>query len=73
MDPAMGRWKMKSGVFFLRPTVLVGELIGGSQREEDYEVLRSRMLDLGLPREPYEWYLDLRRHGTVKHWFRFRL
>ncbi|PHT56056.1 Asparagine--tRNA ligase [Capsicum baccatum] len=45
----------------------VGELIGGSQREEDYEVLRSRMLDLGLPLEPYEWYLDLRRHGTVKH------
>lgn len=45
----------------------VGELIGGSQREENYEVLRSRILDLGLPLEPYEWYLDLRRYGTVKH------
>lgn len=45
----------------------VGELIGGSQREEDYEVLRSRILEMGLPLEPYEWYLDLRRYGTVKH------
>ncbi|MCD7451453.1 Asparagine--tRNA ligase, cytoplasmic 1 [Datura stramonium] len=45
----------------------VGELIGGSQREEDYEVLRSRILDMNLPLEPYEWYLDLRRYGTVKH------
>ncbi|OIT04455.1 PREDICTED: asparagine--tRNA ligase, cytoplasmic 1-like [Nicotiana attenuata] len=45
----------------------VGELIGGSQREEDYEVLRSRISNMGLPLEPYEWYLDLRRYGTVKH------
>ncbi|CAH9098573.1 unnamed protein product [Cuscuta europaea] len=45
----------------------VGELIGGSQREEDYEVLRSRIVEMGLPVEPYEWYLDLRRYGTVKH------
>ncbi|XP_075509716.1 asparagine--tRNA ligase, cytoplasmic 1-like [Primulina tabacum] len=45
----------------------VGELVGGSQREENYEVLRDRILELGLPLEPYEWYLDLRRYGTVKH------
>ncbi|KAI5664614.1 hypothetical protein M9H77_23937 [Catharanthus roseus] len=45
----------------------VGELIGGSQREENYEVLRSRILEMDLPLEPYEWYLDLRRYGTVKH------
>nr|XP_043627255.1 asparagine--tRNA ligase, cytoplasmic 1-like [Erigeron canadensis] len=45
----------------------VGELIGGSQREENYEVLKERMLEMGLPLEPYEWYLDLRRYGTVKH------
>nr|GMC58877.1 asparagine--tRNA ligase, cytoplasmic 1-like [Ipomoea batatas] len=45
----------------------VGELIGGSQREENYEVLRDRILEMGLPLEPYEWYLDLRRYGTVKH------
>nr|KJB65090.1 hypothetical protein B456_010G080400 [Gossypium raimondii] len=45
----------------------VGELIGGSQREERYEVIRERILEVGLPLEPYEWYLDLRRYGTVKH------
>ncbi|XP_043720610.1 asparagine--tRNA ligase, cytoplasmic 1-like [Telopea speciosissima] len=45
----------------------VGELVGGSQREERYEVIEKRILDMGLPLEPYEWYLDLRRYGTVKH------
>ncbi|KAK9061875.1 hypothetical protein SSX86_019059 [Deinandra increscens subsp. villosa] len=45
----------------------VGELIGGSQREENYEVIKERILEMGLPLEPYEWYLDLRRYGTVKH------
>ncbi|CBI27958.3 unnamed protein product, partial [Vitis vinifera] len=45
----------------------VGELIGGSQREERYEVIEKRILEMGLPLEPYEWYLDLRRYGTVKH------
>ncbi|XP_030529905.1 asparagine--tRNA ligase, cytoplasmic 1-like [Rhodamnia argentea] len=45
----------------------VGELIGGSQREERFEVIRDRILEMGLPLDPYEWYLDLRRYGTVKH------
>lgn len=45
----------------------VGELIGGSQREERYDVLVQRMADMGLNREDYEWYLDLRRFGGVKH------
>ncbi|CAA7388532.1 unnamed protein product [Spirodela intermedia] len=45
----------------------VGELIGGSQREERLDVLQQRILDSGLPIEPYEWYLELRRYGTVKH------
>ncbi|XP_059634868.1 asparagine--tRNA ligase, cytoplasmic 1-like [Cornus florida] len=45
----------------------VGELIGGSQREERYEVIKERILEMGLPLEPYDWYLDLRRYGTVKH------
>ncbi|XP_042492056.1 asparagine--tRNA ligase, cytoplasmic 1-like [Macadamia integrifolia] len=45
----------------------VGELIGGSQREERYEVIEKRILDMGLPLEPYDWYLDLRRYGPVKH------
>jgi asparaginyl-tRNA synthetase len=45
----------------------VGEIIGGSQREERLEVLESRMAGLGLRPEDYWWYLDLRRFGTVPH------
>ncbi|KAI3927040.1 hypothetical protein MKW92_000219 [Papaver armeniacum] len=45
----------------------VGELIGGSQREERYHVIEKRMLDQGLPLDPYQWYLDLRRYGIVEH------
>ncbi|XP_077213040.1 asparagine--tRNA ligase, cytoplasmic 1-like [Tasmannia lanceolata] len=45
----------------------VGELIGGSQREERYDVIVKRIQEMELPLEPYEWYLDLRRYGTVKH------
>jgi len=44
-----------------------GEIIGGGQREDDYETLRQRILDHGLPLEPFNWYLDLRRYGTVPH------
>uniref|UniRef100_A0A453QDR0 asparagine--tRNA ligase n=1 Tax=Aegilops tauschii subsp. strangulata TaxID=200361 RepID=A0A453QDR0_AEGTS len=45
----------------------VGELIGGSQREERFDILKQRILDAGLPMESYEFYLDLRRYGSVKH------
>jgi asparaginyl-tRNA synthetase len=45
----------------------VGEIIGGSQREERLEVLESRMREQGLDPESYSWYLDLRRYGTVSH------
>ena len=45
----------------------IGELIGGSQREERLDVLSSRMEDMGLDLEEYRWYLDLRRFGTVPH------
>jgi asparaginyl-tRNA synthetase len=45
----------------------VGEIIGGSQREENYDVLVSRMKELGLKEEDYSWYLDLRKYGTNKH------
>lgn len=45
----------------------VGEIIGGSQREERYEVLKSRMEEVGLKQEDYDWYLDLRKYGTVEH------
>ena len=45
----------------------VGELIGGSQREERPDMLDKRMAELGLEKETYGWYADLRRYGTVKH------
>ena len=44
-----------------------GEIIGGSQREDDLNVLLRRMDHEKLPRKDYEWYLDLRRYGTVPH------
>jgi asparaginyl-tRNA synthetase len=45
----------------------IGELIGGSQREERYDVLARRILDSGMKPETYWWYTDLRRFGTVPH------
>jgi asparaginyl-tRNA synthetase len=45
----------------------IGEIIGGSQREERLDVLEARIKEMGLPLEAYSWYLDLRRFGTVKH------
>ena len=45
----------------------IGEIIGGSQREERLERLEQRMQELGLSEEQYQWYLDLRRYGSVKH------
>jgi asparaginyl-tRNA synthetase len=45
----------------------VGEIIGGSQREERLEVLEERMREQGLNPEGYQWYADLRRFGTVPH------
>ncbi|MCX7962598.1 MAG: asparagine--tRNA ligase [Burkholderiales bacterium] len=45
----------------------IGEIIGGSQREERLAVLDARMAELGIRREAYDWYRDLRRYGTVPH------
>ena len=45
----------------------IGELVGASQREERYEVLKKRMLELGMSEEDLWWYLDLRRFGTTVH------
>ncbi len=45
----------------------IGEIIGGSQREENYDKLINRMNELGLKEEDYSWYLDTRRYGTVVH------
>ena len=44
-----------------------GEIIGGSQREEDLERLIARIREQGLPEEAYDWYLDLRKYGSVPH------
>jgi asparaginyl-tRNA synthetase len=44
-----------------------GEVIGGGQRIHDYELLERRLQEHNLPREAYEWYLDLRRYGSVPH------
>lgn len=45
----------------------IGEIIGGSQREEDYDKLINRMKELNMPLENYEWYLDLRKYGSCVH------
>ena len=45
----------------------IGELCGGSQREERLDVLTARMDELGLNREDYWWYLELRKYGSVEH------
>ena len=45
----------------------IGEIIGGSQREERLNVLEQRMADMDLDSSEYDWYLDLRRYGTVPH------
>lgn len=45
----------------------IGEIIGGSQREERYAELKARMEQMNLPLDAYQWYLDLRRFGTVPH------
>ena len=44
-----------------------GEIIGGSQREDDYERMLARIREEGLPEQAYGWYLDLRRYGSVPH------
>ena len=45
----------------------IGEIIGGSQREENYDKLLTRMKELNMPIENYDWYLDLRKYGSCVH------
>ena len=45
----------------------IGEIIGGSQREDDYDKLMTRMEELGLKKEDYDFYLDLRKYGSARH------
>ncbi len=45
----------------------IGEIIGGSERETDYDLLVARMRELNMELEGYKWYTDLRRYGGVTH------
>jgi asparaginyl-tRNA synthetase len=54
------------GADFLAPEGY-GEIIGGGQRVHSLELLEKRIAEHGLPREAFEWYLDLRRFGAVPH------
>jgi len=45
----------------------LGEIIGGSQREDDFDKLKIRMKEMGMDSSEYDWYLDLRRYGSVPH------
>ena len=45
----------------------IGEIVGGSQREEDYDKLEKRINELGLDMDSYTWYMDLRKYGSVVH------
>jgi asparaginyl-tRNA synthetase len=46
---------------------VIGELVGGSQREDDLEALTARMIELNLNPEEYWWYLELRKFGSAPH------
>ncbi|MCH8873401.1 asparagine--tRNA ligase, partial [candidate division KSB1 bacterium] len=44
-----------------------GEIIGGGQREDDLETLEQKIIEHDLPKQAFEWFLDLRRYGSVPH------
>ncbi len=52
---------------FKRPVFVTGEIIGGSQREDDYDKLLKRIEEGGMKKEDYDFYLDLRKYGTARH------
>ncbi|KAI3854108.1 hypothetical protein MKX03_008873 [Papaver bracteatum] len=57
----------RTGATFQVVLPKTGTLIRGSQKEERFDIISKRMNELALPREQYEWYLELRRNGTIKH------
>src|SRR6202167_5327827 len=65
-QPAPDRPEVALGVDFIAPEGY-GEIIGGGQRIHDLNLLLQRLDDHGLPREAFEWYLDLRKFGSVPH------
>jgi asparaginyl-tRNA synthetase len=66
MKPDPARPEVSMSVDVLAPEGY-GEIIGGGQRIDDYDLLLKRIHDHGLPQEAFEWYLDLRRYGSVPH------
>ena len=66
MQPDAERPELVLGYDLIAPEGC-GELIGGGQRIHDPELLERKLAEHGLPTEPYQWYLDLRRYGTVPH------
>jgi len=66
MQPDPNRPEVVLGADLLAPEGY-GEMIGGGQRIHDLALLEQRLREHNLPREPYEWYLDLRRYGSVPH------
>jgi asparaginyl-tRNA synthetase len=65
-QPVAGRPEVSRSVDILAPEGY-GEIIGGGQRIDDFDLLLKRIEEHNLPREAYEWYLDLRRFGSVPH------
>ena len=66
MQPDPDRHELSLSVDMLAPEGY-GEIVGGGQRLDDYDVLAERIDSHNLPREAFEWYLDLRRYGSVPH------
>ena len=66
MQPDAEREDVALGVDVLAPEGY-GEVIGGGQRIHDYELLLKKLNEHNLPREAFEWYLELRRYGSVPH------
>jgi asparaginyl-tRNA synthetase len=66
MKPDPGRAEVALGVDVLAPEGY-GEIIGGGERLADFDLLLARIQEHNLPQEAFEWYLDLRRYGTVPH------
>jgi asparaginyl-tRNA synthetase len=66
MQPDEQRPELAMGVDVLAPEGY-GEVIGGGQRIHDFDLLLRRLHEHNLPREPFEWYLDLRKYGSAPH------
>ena len=65
-SPTPDRPDLALGVDFMAPESY-GEIIGGGQRIHDLDLLEQRIREHNLPREAYDWYIDLRKYGSVPH------